>query len=880
MNSHYYEFGRIIPLPEGSSFDLERAQSLLAQGQKARIRAAQIPFSATFPVLRELQKLWQPHTKYTQKMLATLPGVTGFSREMIELGLKALVDLMDPEFLNQKWIRECGAIPRNEHALKVSGEPRYLRYVPLGTVLHVLSGNVFLVGPGSLVEGILTGNVTLLKLPSGDPCFMPEFMETIHLAEKEAGLPGLISSQVSYFSYPSSHQQVMEFLKKEVDGIVLWGGEEAVKAYRDQLPARTRFVAFGPKLSVSVVSQAGLQKFGLHPTARQVSWELALWDQNACTAPQVLFLENGPQFDEFLKECENSLKHMSLEIPAGELDPNQAAEIQKIRSISLVDSALGLESYFSSSGNLDYTLYTQENGVVEPSPLHRTLKVIPFHHRDEVTQRCSELRSYLQTVGLCVGDSEELTWVGGFCELGVLRVVPLGQMTGGSGLEPHDGQYDLPQLMNLICHTYVLPSGVGYFETLPEEVKSRIVINDIKSSLFGREHLYPNASRWVQNLNTLSDLCSLPVMEKSDFHELMIKEQNSISKSSMSGGFVTRTGGSTGTPQFSYFDGKDWEEMARQSARVFEVCGLSSRSRIANCFLAGDLYGSFISFSAANEALGATQFALAGKLEPQTLVDCFKLFKVDVIQGLPTIVVPFLRIAKEICPELKFETMVFAGQPISESDKDWLCTSLEVKNVFSVIGTTEAGMIGYQNQFCKGNVHKLVDDYNWIEIINREGNPVPFGDVGMLCVTSLKKKRLPLVRFRIGDQARFVPSPDGFGRAMEFLGRADNLVGIGALNLDYNDVWKKLEPYGFSAMQWVCDFEGSKERIEIHLEGSGMDHLNPSAIQTDLLAALPKLKESLDKGLLILILLFHSPGKLPRNERTGKLKNIIDGRFS
>ena len=72
----------------------------------------------------------------------------------------------------------------------------------------------------------------------------------------------------------------------------------------------------------------------------------------------------------------------------------------------------------------------------------------------------------------------------------------------------------------------------------------------------------------------------------------------------------------------------------------------------------------------------------------------------------------------------------YASQPMSENDKTWLRENVGAKVVASIIGTTEAGQIGYQSQDDRGIIHTAVDDYNYIEIVDDQGKAVPFGEVG------------------------------------------------------------------------------------------------------------------------------------------------------
>lgn len=60
---------------------------------------------------------------------------------------------------------------------------------------------------------------------------------------------------------------------------------------------------------------------------------------------------------------------------------------------------------------------------------------------------------------------------------------------------------------------------------------------------------------------------------------------------------------------------------------------------------------------------------------------------------------------------------------------------------------------GYLAIQCRqGNLHALMN-YNWIEILDKSGNPCQIGEVGKVVITSLQNQSSPLIRYSIGDLA-------------------------------------------------------------------------------------------------------------------------------
>jgi phenylacetate-CoA ligase len=579
----------------GGPITKELAREINIEAAKNRELAREMHLDLVSQVFDSLRHKWHnPNYPRRKKMIEALPAYTGFSKEMIALGLDAIYSLFEPGPLREKLQNELRGIPLvNNYEFRPSSHTA-LKWQPIGSVFHVLSGNVFLVGPSSLIEGVLTRNVSLLKMSSQETVFLPEFIESLLESEDELGLKGLISKSLAVFEFASHQTDVIEEFKKHVDGIVIWGGESAVQAYRNELPARTRAIVFGPKLSVGLVLKSGIDSLGLDDCADQLASELAIWDQNACTAPQICFVEGYDAAEKLVHALPKFFEKWQKKIPAGGLDSNQAAEIRKLRSIFEIAKGRTNKLLLESRANFDWTVMLDTEIEIDPSPLHRTIKIIPFEKLDDVLSKIGQLRAYIQSVGLWASKLEFFDLANSLGERGVLRIVNLGEMSGGGVDDPHDGAYDLPQMLNLVVHRVRQPNE-RIFNSLPQIEKKNIIDGRLRDmiAIARTKSVYKDVlpSRPVQ---TTEDLKYCKVMTRADLDYVFSHQITEESK--MAGGFVTRSGGSTGVPKFSYFNKQDWEQMLESASEVFRSCGFTSEDRVANCMGAGDLYGGLFHF--------------------------------------------------------------------------------------------------------------------------------------------------------------------------------------------------------------------------------------------------------------------------------------------
>lgn len=843
-------------------------QSICQQAEGYRKEFANYPLDKIFTILDKLKEIWiDPNYPGRVKLLEILPNTTGFSKPMVEMGLNAISFLLDRQQLQQKLKTELASVPRsNDYTINWS-DKTLLRWYPLGTILHIISGNVFLAGLGSLIEGLLSGNMTILKMSSSEKVFLPELIKSLELVDAE----GAILKSIAIIDYDSSQTEVINEFKQRVDGVVVWGGEEAVRAYQQDLPARTKLIIFGPKLSLSIVTKSGIEEYGINTIAENLAAEICLWDQNACTAPQVCYVEGEENTKKLLNELSIALNTQNNSLPPGQIDLNAAVEIRKIRSIFEMAQAKKQGALSESKNNLDWTVYIDKEPSIIPSPLHRTLKLIPFDNLDIIFQQLKPLRGYIQTIGLSSSRKQFLDLANSLALEGALKIVEIGQMAKGPLNDPHDGAYDLPQLMKLVT---TRNHNLSY--------KPQACVNSRLRNLISHASKSPYYHHILANkiIETTDDLIQLPILTRELMEENIAS--NKLNTAPAIGGYVSRSGGSSGKPKYSIYNQEDWEHMMSEAVQIFYALGLRRGDRLANCLLAGDLYGSFVSFDHINYRLGIMTFAFAGNVNEDVFIDTWQKFNINAIQGVPASIVPMLKNIKKKIHQFTLEKVIYAGSPLSLTDYQWLKEELMVKRIASVIGANDGGQMAYQCQHMKGSIHHTIDDFNYIEIVDNNGNRLPNGEAGNILITSLLKFSYPLIRYQIGDRGRILDQvcPCGNpGRILEYLGRADNVITVGMLNIDTNDIFQTVETFPVGQCQIIIKSTDQGEYLQLNLESETGDQDLSNSILASIYQKIPKIQERIrEQKLLPIVINVFSPGEIERNQRTGKLKGIIDER--
>ncbi|MDD5656675.1 MAG: acyl-CoA reductase [Elusimicrobia bacterium] len=847
------------------------ARELCRRAARLRGRAADYPLDKVLRLLGRMRRCWaDPGYGPRRRAERLLPGVTGFSRAMVRRGLEELCWTFDPELLRRKLDSE---LPGHEGLGS-------RRWEPLGAVLHVLAGNVFVGAAGSLVEGLLTRNVNMLKMSSSEGVFLPLLLSSL----RENDDDGVISRCLAAVAFSQSQADVIEAFKRNADGIVVWGGEGAVRGWRDGLPARARLIVFGPKLSFAVVTRRALAEASPELVADRLAREASIWDQNACTAPQACYVEGRAAARRLLEALPGAFAQAARDLPPGEIETDAAVEIQKLRGIFEVAEARGRGAVRMSPRGLDWTAVLDPDSTLSPSPLHRTLRIIPFGKIAEVAARAAALRGYVQSVGVAAAPDEGEGVAECLAQAGALRIVELGRMAEGEIDDPHDGARDLPQFMRLVLRRLPGRRDWTAAEKLLPEARRRLIDARLRR-LIDAARQAPFYARRLKGLRveTVADLPEIPPLSREEMERNMPPRGEGLRTLAWSGGYVSRSGGSTGEPKFSVYDRRDWEAMIAHGAEVFRALGLKPSDRLGNFMLAGDLYGSFVSFDHVNHRLGLASFGFAGNSSPETFVKVRRQFGLNAVEGIPPHLLPFLRRAKALDGRLRLQTVVYAGSPMSAADRDWLRRELGARRIASVIGANDGGQLGYQCARMRGARHHAVDDFNWIEIVDERGRPVPEGRTGRILITSLLKLAYPLIRYELGDAGRLVPGTCPCGRparVFELLGRCDDVLAVGNMNVRHRDFAAALKNFPVTAVQIAARSSAAGEALIVRAETPARPSAQLQArLRRALLDQVAKLGQRLaDGGLAELGVELHRTGALPRNPRTGKLKNAVDER--
>ncbi|MDO8804043.1 MAG: acyl-CoA reductase, partial [Elusimicrobiota bacterium] len=599
--------------------------ALDAMGRKAQAARALMRGASREYIVETLAKsgrFFGRGGKYRKAALAHLKEHITFSGPVIEKSLDVIPEILDRQELNRRLQMELFIPYALEAPVERRGYEGLIRAMPKGVVLHVGAGNVFLGILDSMVMGFLTKNVNIVKLSSSGSNFINLFMEAL----READGKGLLSRSAAVLRWKGGSRELEEAALRNVNAVFVWGGYDAVQSYRKIAPIDVRVEGFGPKTSVGVVFESCVDNEGMKEVARRAALDASLWDQAACSSLHTLYFiapaaRHKALAASFLKEASEQFSKLAVELPLGRMSPDELVETTRARELARVDAALGAGAFESSAPRLDWTVIYETDPVYRVSPLNRVLYVKTVNSLEEVRDRLLPLRGYIQTVGVG-GSIERKKVMETLGPAGIARVVKLGKMLTGATGSPHDGVFPMMSLVNWLP-IEEKPSQLDRLSELVEHARTL-------SPFYGRHF------KEVQKIVTLEDFRSVPFLEKHHVLENTPPDSADLLTSRVQHGIYFASGGSTGQPKYVFYDQHEYDNTCRMLAQTLEAAGLDETDVIANLFIAGNLWSSWLSVEKAISYTKAISVPVGSNLPLENIAGYLEDFRVTAIIGLPS----------------------------------------------------------------------------------------------------------------------------------------------------------------------------------------------------------------------------------------------------
>lgn len=364
-----------------------------------------------------------------------------FSKE-IGINSKHLISFLSKENLGKKLdISLRGDRSVLEKFVDLSDPELVFHAQPRGIVVHWIAGNVDILGIFSVVQAIITKNVSIIKAPSKYELLL-KLIKSINEIKTDKILGGDLLKCIEIVYVDRDDQKNQKLLSENADVRIAWGGEEAVKSILS-LPKSSfsEDIIYGPKYSYAIIDEESLSK-NADKIAQRIAMDVSMFDQYACSSPHTVFVESNDEIiiENFAKKIAKSLDDVNrILIPKKETSSDKALEILDVRT------EYGLKGEVISSRGTEWTVITSDEKNLAKPTFSRVIHVRKLDRKELQKENSSRK---IQTIAIVMEKEKRYEIIDKLTLLAGDRCPNVGNMSLFDS--PWDGMFGMDRMVRWI----------------------------------------------------------------------------------------------------------------------------------------------------------------------------------------------------------------------------------------------------------------------------------------------------------------------------------------------------------------------------------------------------------------------------------------------
>lgn len=339
---------------------------------------------------------------------------------------------------------------------------------------------------------------------------------------------------------------------------------------------------------------------------------------------------------------------------------------------------------------------------------------------------------------------------------------------------------------------------------------------------------------------------------------------------------VFESSGTSGKNKKIFYSHREILQMGQIMAAGMMLMGLAPEDRVANAFDFSMWIPGMLTHSA---LMNGGQFCMAfGKVDPIEVYRRLETYRFNVVMGEPTWLIRLTEIAERE-GSFPLKLLMGAAEEMPPNAVPWMEKVWQGAKVRMCYGSVEqGGGIGYQP--CDEFEGYHVDDSDFYpELMDLD--PEGYGE---LVYTTLRRRVMPLIRYRSRDITKLMNTPCSCGlpgmRMSRLRGRRDELVVASGGNL-YPLMFERIfqsVPGLTGEWQIIFRLEGIREILEMNIE---TDRADIEALEREIHRSCtelyPDLMKNLALGIFEMRLVTHPHGHIRQGR---KLRRMLDQRYT
>jgi hypothetical protein len=421
-----------ILLPRLTPDDVARAVARLMERGLSVLRTYTTDDLAS--IFGRVADQWLKPSAEKAAVVGAISDLTGLSPRVVEASINVEQGNSGREAILAALNRDLGdyrALDGFVHDADLGG---MTRAVGPDLVAAVLTANVPGLSYLPIVRSLMVKSPLAAKLSTGEPVFGPAWIESLAWLE-----PPLAECAV-LFCWAGGNPDLERQLFAPAQVITLYGGPNAVRELRERIGPHKKILVHGHKIGLVLVGKEALDgKESAVELAGRVALDVAMFDQRACIAPQILYAERGGRVgtEEFASMIAASLERLEHELPPGRMSLDTAATLAQERNLALFEAAQNGSRAVHIQGA---STVTHEAGAVFLGVLPtRFLRVCSVDRLEEVFPIIEPHGPALQNAGLAVASGRMLSIAEGLARAGVSHITSPGMMHRPTMRWRHDG---------------------------------------------------------------------------------------------------------------------------------------------------------------------------------------------------------------------------------------------------------------------------------------------------------------------------------------------------------------------------------------------------------------------------------------------------------
>lgn len=304
--------------------------------------------------------------------------------------------------------------------------------------VHIIAGNVPIVGVATIVRNALTRSDAIIKAPSNDPLTATAVART--MIDMAPDHPLTKHLTVAYWKGGDEEFEEQLYQPRNVEKIIAWGGFSSIKHISGYLQPGIDLITLDPKQSGTIIGPEAFEDTDrMKSVAEKAALDVGTFNQEGCVNARVIYLvcgtddpgvETAKAFGALLFQAIQALPE-TLSTVHRSFDPTLKDELDALKFVADEYTVIG------GKGSEGAVIISHES---EPVDFARDLacrvaNIVPI---DSVDTAVKSVNAYTQTIGIYPDSLKEslrdrLAYQGG------QRLVSLGGATNMPSDAPQDG---------------------------------------------------------------------------------------------------------------------------------------------------------------------------------------------------------------------------------------------------------------------------------------------------------------------------------------------------------------------------------------------------------------------------------------------------------